>query len=131
MTRPLVVLGLGLLGAAGVVGLLCGPAYGYAGVAAVGLCLPPALATVWWTGRLARRTRFAGLIGMAVGTAARTTVALGGGVALFWSVPEFRERAYGFWGWVLGVYLTTLVTETVVLSRFFWASTPVGKGTAA
>ena len=41
----LVVLGLGLLGAAGLVGIVFDPAYGYAGVAAVGLCLPPALAS--------------------------------------------------------------------------------------
>jgi hypothetical protein len=127
-TTPLILVGLAILGLAGLVGWIWNPLHAYAGVVAVLLCIPPAFVTVWGTGWLTTRTKYAGLVGMTVGMAIRTVSALGGGVAAFWAVTPFREMKYGFWAWVLGTYLATLVAETVVLARYFWGPT---KGDAA
>ncbi len=130
MTRPgiwpLVVIGLGIIGLAGIIGAVAGLSHWYAGIAAVLLCIVPAFMTVGITGHLATRTKFGGLIGMAIGTGIRTVTAVGGGAAAFWSLPQFHEMKYGFWAWLLGTYLVTLITETAILARFFWATT---KGT--
>src|SRR5437773_2247024 len=78
-TWPLAALATGLLGIAGVAALLLGPVHGLAGVIAVVLCLVPASLSVWVTGQLAVRTKYGGLVGLALGTAGRTAAAVGGG----------------------------------------------------
>jgi hypothetical protein len=112
-------------------GTVIGTPHAYASCTAVVLCLVPAVATVWGTGRLARRTRFAGLVGMAAGMTLRTAAAVGGGAALFFAVPAFRDLRYGFWAWIVAAYLATLAAETAVLARFFWDGSAVGRGNAA
>jgi hypothetical protein len=125
---PLVAIGAAMLVGAGVLGAVGETAQMYAGVTAVVLCVVPACATVWGTGRLAEKTRYAGLISMAVGTAVRTFAVIVGGVAVYKIVPVFRDAKYEFWCWVLGAYLVVLIAETAILARFFLAST---KGNAA
>jgi len=131
MTRPrlrgLVAVWFALVAAAGIAGAVAGAAHGYAGLAASLLCVPAGFVTVWGTGRLARRTKFAGLIGMAAGMVLRTVVAVGGGAVLFFAVPAFREMTYGFWAWVVAAYLATLAAETAILARFFWVGSAVGR----
>lgn len=124
------VLGTGVLlaGLAGVVGAWTDNPHGLAGVTAVFLCVPPACFTIVLTRWLAGRTKFAGLIGMAAGTGVRVVFAVGGGAGIYLAVSQFREWKYGFWAWVLGAYLTVLIVETAILSRYFLAST---KGNAA
>jgi hypothetical protein len=128
---PLGLVGFVLLTTAVVAGLVFGTDHAYAGCAATALALVPAGVTVWATGRLARRTKFAGLVGMAAGTILRTVVAVGGGAALFFAIPAFREMRYGFWGWIVATYLAMLAVETATLARYFWVGSAVGRGNAA
>jgi len=127
---PLVVVGFLLPAVAVAVGSVLGSPHAYAGCAATALALAPAGLTVWGTGRLASRTKFAGLVGMAAGTVLRTAVAVGGGAALFFTVPAFRDMRYGFWVWIVAAYLVTLAVETAVLARYFWVGPAVGRGNA-
>jgi hypothetical protein len=88
-----------------------------AGVA-VGLVVPPGLVTLVLAERLSRTSVFGPLLALAVGTAIRLAAGFGGTAAvLFLSGPTFRDDPLSFCGWVLGVYLTTLVVETVLLAR--------------
>ena len=49
-------------------------------------------------------------------------------VALLFALLMLLRR---FWAWLLGTYLVTLVAESVILARYFWAPASVGKGIAA
>ena len=87
-----------------------------AGVA-VALVVPPGLVTLVSAHRLSRTSIFGPLMALAVGTAVRVAVGFGGSAVVFLlSKPTFHGDPISFWGWVLGVYLTTLVTETVLLA---------------
>ena len=106
---------------AGPLGLLFGPGHWWCGLAAVAAVLPPAVGTLMLTRWWASKSPFGGLFGMAVGVPVRVLAAMAAGAAVF-----FAARAGGdvadlghplkFWLWVLGVYLVTLVAETVLLA---------------
>jgi hypothetical protein len=93
-----------------------------AGVA-VGLTLPPAIATLFLTRRLAARHPLGGILAMMVGVIVRLVVAVGGAAAIFFAAAAFRAAGIGFWLWVLFAYLSTLIAETAVLAR---SGLPVG-----
>jgi hypothetical protein len=87
-----------------------------AGVA-VALVVPPGLVTLVMADRLSRTSIFGPLLALAVGTAVRLVVGFGGAVFVFLaSKPTFHADPISFFGWVLGIYLTTLVTETALLA---------------
>lgn len=88
-----------------------------AGVA-VGLIVPAGVVTLVLADRLSRGSAFGSLVALVAGTAVRLAVGFGGAVAVFFaSGPTFRTDPISFCGWVLGVYLTTLAVETVLLAR--------------
>ena len=52
-----------------------------------------------------------------LGTCVRLLVGFGGAAAVFLLArATFQADAISFWTWLLGVYLTTLIVETVLLS---------------
>jgi hypothetical protein len=128
--RPLVVVGAVLLAAVGLLGMVAGESRGIAAGYAVLLCIPPACLTVWFAGWLAGRTKFAGILAMAVGTIVRAMVAVGGGAVVFLNVDAVRDLRFEFWAWILGAYLITLATETAILAKYFQSTTSGGKGNA-
>jgi hypothetical protein len=88
-----------------------------AGVA-VALVVPPGLVTLVLADKLARTSVFGPLLALAVGTALRLAIGFGGAVIVFLvSKPTFHAEPLVYFGWVLGVYLITLVTETALLAR--------------
>jgi Na+/proline symporter len=117
----------GLLGMAVACGLLFDLLHAYAGTTAVGLCGLPAILTVWLTLKLARTNKYGGLLGMAVGLFLRLAVAVGVGLLVFLVVPEFKAWKFGYWGWIIGVYLVVLVVETAVLARAITTVKPQGR----
>lgn len=87
-----------------------------AGVA-VGLVVPPGLATLVLAERMSRAFLFGPLLAVSVGTALRLAIGFGGAVVVFFACkPTFHSAPLVYWGWVLGVYLVTLVTETALLA---------------
>jgi hypothetical protein len=88
---------------------------------AAALVVPPGLVTLVLSERLSRSKSFGPLgsfVALAVGTAVRLFVGFGGAVAVFFLArPTFHADPLSYFGWLLGVYLTTLVTETVLLAR--------------
>ena len=88
-----------------------------AGVA-LALVVPPGLVTLILAERLAKTSAFGPLLALAVGTALRLAVGFGGAVVVFLvSKPTFHADPLAYFGWVLGVYLVTLVVETALLAR--------------
>jgi hypothetical protein len=88
-----------------------------AGVA-VGLVVPPGLLTLMLAERLARASVLGPLIAVGLGTGVRLAVGFGGAVAVFFATrPTFSTDPISFLGWLLGVYLTTLVVETALLAK--------------
>ena len=84
---------------------------------AVALVVPPGLITLVLADRLARVSVFGPLLALAVGMAVRVAVGFGGAVAVFLAArPTFAGDPFSFLAWLLGVYLTTLVVETVLLA---------------
>lgn len=84
----------------------------------VGLVIPPGVITLILADRFARTSLFGPLLALAIGTAVRLVVGFGGAVVVFLvSKPTFHSDPISFFGWLLGVYLTTLITETVLLAR--------------
>jgi hypothetical protein len=94
-----------------------------AGVA-VGLVVPPGLVTLLVAERMKRGSPYGQLGAMVLGTVGRLLIGFGGAVLVFvLSKPAFHDDPLSFWVWVLGVYLTTLVVETMLLAR---AAAPAG-----
>jgi len=88
-----------------------------AGVAA-GLVIPPGLVTLVLAERLSRSSLYGPLLALVLGTFGRVLVGFGGAALVFFlSKPTFHADPISFWGWVLGIYLTTLLVETVLLAR--------------
>ena len=85
---------------------------------AVALVVPPGLVTLYLAERLAKTSIFGPLLALAMGTAVRVAVGFGGAVIVFLiSKPTFNTEPRVYFGWVLGTYLTTLVTETALLAK--------------
>lgn len=98
-------------------GLWRGPHHWLCATVAVGLTVLPGLATLvlaqqfvkWPLGPVAV---------VFVGAFVRLGVGFGGAVGVFLaSRPIFHADPWSYWLWVLGVYLVTLVLETVLLSK--------------
>jgi hypothetical protein len=82
---------------------------------AAGICLLPAAATMFWCELSVGKTpeaQFAVALG---GTAVRMVFVVGLGMLLYFGLSGFRSA--GFWLWVIGYYLVTLVIEVVLLAR--------------
>lgn len=95
---------------------------------AVGLIVPPGLITLILAEKLARVSMFGPLMALAVGTAVRLVFGFGGAVAVFLlNKPTFETDPKSFLGWVLGVYLLTLITETALLAKSATPSRPVSQ----
>ncbi len=111
-------------------GVATGPVGGWnhtlaAGVA-VALTLPVGLFALWFTGWLMARHPFGGLLGMMVGVAVRTLVAVGGGVVVFLLVPTLNELGGGFWVWLLVAYLSGLIVDTGLMVGRVAVASPGG-----
>ncbi len=111
-------------------GVVAGPVGGWnhplaAGVV-VALTLPVGLFAFWFTGWLIARHPFGGLLGMTVGVAVRTLVAVGGGVGAFLLVPALNDLGGGFWVWLLVAYLSGLIVDTGLLAGRVAIAPPAG-----
>lgn len=85
---------------------------------AVALVVPPGVVTLILTDRLAKASPFGPLLALAIGTAVRLLVGFGGAIAVFLiGRPTFSIDPFSFLAWLLGVYLITLVVETVLLAK--------------
>jgi hypothetical protein len=118
--RAAVLLGVPILLAAAVataLGLWRGPYHWLCAAVAVGLVVPPGIVTLIVAERMRRGSPYGQVGALVIGTAVRLLVGFGGAVLVFaLSKPTFHGDAIGFWMWVLGVYLTTLVVETILLA---------------
>jgi hypothetical protein len=82
-------------------------------LAALGLCLIPALVTLAWTSRGLQSSPEQQLVAVLGGTGVRMAVALGGGLGLQAFQPELFTDL--FWGWLAAFYFFTLAFEIVLL----------------
>ena len=83
---------------------------------AVGLVVPAGLVTLLVAERLGKSSAYGRVAAVFLGTFVRLLVGFGGAVVVFLATkPTFHTDPISFWLWVLGVYLTTLVVETVLL----------------
>ena len=57
------------------------------------------------------------LAGMLVGVILRGMVIVGGAAGLFFGTDLYVARGMSLWVWLIGVYLSTLAVETVLLGR--------------
>lgn len=109
----------------GLAALVAGPLWMWRGdyqllcaAIAVGLIVPSAVATFLLAERLSRASIYGPLLAVVIGTYGRLAVGFGGAAVVFFaSKPTFHTDPFSYWGWVLGTYLTTLVTETALLAR--------------
>jgi hypothetical protein len=81
---------------------------------ALGLCLVPAAATLYWAGRVAGQDPQQLPLVVLGGTGVRLFGVLLAGMGLYYGVAFFRERP-GFWVWLLLGYLFTLFLEMFLL----------------
>jgi hypothetical protein len=117
--------GVVLLAGVGI-GVAVGWSHTLAAAVAVGLTLPVGLFAFWFTGWLIARHPFGGLLGMTVGVAVRTLVAVGGGVIAFLALPALKELGLGFWVWLLVAYLSGLIVDTGLLAGCVAIRPPAG-----
>jgi hypothetical protein len=119
--RAAILVGVPVVGAALVavpLSLWRGEYQGLCAAVAVGLVVPPGVLTLFVAERLGRSSLYGPLLALVVGTFGRVLFGFGGAAAVFLlSKPTFEADPISYFGWVLGVYLTTLLTETVLLAR--------------
>jgi len=85
---------------------------------AVALVVPPGVVTLIVADRFGKSSAYGRVGAVFVGTFVRLLVGFGGAVLVFMlNKPTFHADAISFWLWVLGIYLTTLVVETVLLAK--------------
>ena len=85
---------------------------------ALALVVPPGVVTLILAERLGRGSPYGALLAVVLGTFGRLFVGFGGAAVVFFaSNPTFHGDPISYWGWVLGAYLATLLTETVLLAR--------------
>jgi hypothetical protein len=82
---------------------------------AMGLCLVPAVATLWWGLRALGGSASDQMQHVFLGTLLRLFIVLGGALALYFAVEEFNRTAFLLW--VMGFYLPTLLLETLLLQH--------------
>lgn len=99
-------------------GLWRGPYQWLCAAVAAGLVIPPGVASLVLTERLSRWSPYGPLLALVIGTFGRVAVGFGGAALVFFlSKPAFTADPISYWLWVLGTYLITLLTETVLLAR--------------
>lgn len=99
-------------------GLWRGPYQWMCAAIAVGLVVPPGVVTLIMAERLARSSVFGPLLALVIGTFGRIAIGFGGAVVVFLaSKPTFHADPVSYWVWILGVYLTTLLVETIQLAN--------------
>ncbi len=120
---PLVIVAL----AAVPMGMVKGEYQWLCAAIAVGLVVPPGLATLVLAEKLAKVSALGPLLALAVGTAVRLSVGFGGAIVVFLAnKPTFHADPLSYFGWVLGAYLVALTTETALLARM--NAKPAGTG---
>lgn len=82
-------------------------------LAALALCLVPAIATLVWANWGLQKSPEQQLVTMLGGTGVRMAVVFCGGLALQYLQPELFSDA--FWGWLAVFYFFTLAFEIVLL----------------
>ncbi len=121
----LVPAGVVLLAGVGI-GAVVGWDHTLAAGLAVALTLPVGLFAFWFTGWMMARHPFGGLLGMMIGVAVRTLVAVGGGLIAFLSTPQLKELGLGFWVWLLVAYLSGLIVDTGLMAGRVTVRSPAG-----
>jgi hypothetical protein len=98
-------------------GLWRGPYQWLCAAVALAVVVPPGLVTLLLVERMSRGSPYGQVGALVLGTCVRLLVGFGGAAAIFLLArPTFQADAISFWIWLLGVYLTTLIVETVLLS---------------
>jgi hypothetical protein len=82
---------------------------------AAALCLVPAVVSLYWSKKAARRRPEDLLVAVLGGTGLRMGVVLAAGMSLYSFVPYFHQTE--FWLWLLVFYLLTLGLEMGLLIR--------------
>ena len=82
-------------------------------VAAVVICLIPAVLTLVWAYRMLARSASQALMVATAGTGFRMMFVLGASLVLNQAVPYFEHVS--FWAWIAGFYVLTLGLETYLL----------------
>jgi hypothetical protein len=120
MRRGAILLGVPMLVAslaAGPLSLWRGDYQLLCAVVAVGLVVPPGVVTLLVADRFGKSSAYGRVGAVFLGTFVRLVVGFGGAVLVFQiNKQTFQSDAISFWLWILGVYLTTLVVETVLLA---------------
>src|SRR5262249_10210108 len=94
--------------------LLWGDAVWAHSLAALALCLVPALATLAWTPGT-RKIPEKHLVAILGSSGIRMAFALGGGISLYKAIPELFTDA--FWLWMALFYMFILAVETILLVK--------------
>ncbi len=103
---------------AGPLGLWRGEYQWRCALIALALVVPPGLITLILSDRLAKTSLFGPILALAVGTLIRVGVGFGGAAVVFLlNRATFEPDPLSFFGWVIGVYLVSLATETALLAR--------------
>ncbi len=85
---------------------------------AVGVVVPPAVATVWLARRNAAAAPAARVAAVVLGMVVRLVVGLGGGLLAYAGLKRLMPvPPLLYWLWLLGIYLLTLLVETAALAR--------------
>lgn len=127
--RAALLIGVPLCGAVLIalpLGLWRGPYQWLCAAIAAAVTLVPGVGTLVLAERLAK-SPLGLLLVVFVGTFVRLVVGFGGAAVIFFaSQPTFHSDPWSYWLWVLGMYLTTLLVETILLGR-----QPVASGVAS
>jgi hypothetical protein len=121
MRRAAILLGVPAVLAALVavpLGMVRGPIHWLSAAVATALTVTPGIITLVLADRLARASPLGRIAALVLGPVVRLVVGFGGAVAVFFAAGDtFRTEPVVFWGWLLGIYLVTLIVETVLLGR--------------
>jgi hypothetical protein len=108
-------------------GVVRGPVHWLSAAVAVALTAVPGLVTLVLADRMAKSSPVARVAALVIGPVVRLVVGFGGAVAVFFAAGDtFRAEPVVFWGWLLGMYLVTLIVETVLLGRSQFGSQEPG-----
>jgi hypothetical protein len=83
---------------------------------AAGICLIPGILTALLIRQMRHRPAYDRLVAIFVSIFLRMGLTLGGGLGLYYLIPNIRSNAIPFISWGLAFYLITLAGETVILS---------------
>lgn len=98
---------------------------------AVALTVTPAIITFLIAERMATGSAVGRVAVLVLGPVVRLFIGFGGATAVFFGAGEtFRTDPISYWGWVLGLYLITLIVETALLGRQELVANPGARGTS-